>query len=222
MTTYYAIPCPDGLRENFAKLLVNFEQNSKEPQNDLLIKVANDYTDKIIEVMVLGNSQMMDQETFAVKLLHNVAAVIKTTAHTLIKQILSKMKNEEMAPLATQIRARKLVVGDQEYISFPIPDVLAQRYRNCFTQLKQGNIAVQQQFMEAMLEFSTLANHYFYVESLKPFKLGFVTRKVADLGGITINKASHAAIKKLIPQLNLEELQGFVAYLEPFLIDVET
>ncbi|HNH44158.1 MAG TPA: hypothetical protein PK633_08715 [Agitococcus sp.] len=220
MTTYYAIPCPQGLRENFAKLLVNFEQNSKEPQNQLLIQIANDYTDKIIEVMVLGNSHMMDQEAFAVKLLHNVASAIKTTAHTLIKQVLSKMKNEEMSPLASQIRARKLVINNQEYISFPVPNDLAQRYRQCFVQIKQGNIAIQPQLLEAMLEFSTLANHYFYVESIKPLKLGFVTRKIADLGGVTIDKASHAAIKKLVPQLNKEELQGFVEYLEPLFIDV--
>ncbi|HNG10304.1 MAG TPA: hypothetical protein PKY17_03275, partial [Agitococcus sp.] len=62
--------------------------------------------------------------------------------------------------------------------------------------------------------------HYFYVESIKPLKLGFVTRKIADLGGVTIDKASHAAIKKLVPQLNKEELQGFVEYLEPLFIDV--
>jgi hypothetical protein len=220
MMTYYAIPCPQGLRENFVKLLTNFEQNRKEPQNQLLIQIANDYTDKIIEVMVLGNSQMMDQEAFAVKVLHNVAIAIKTTAHTLIKQVLSKMKNEEMSPLASQIRARKLVINDQEYISFPIPEDVAQNYRYCFAKIKQGDISVQPQLMEAMLNFSTLANHYFYVESLKPIKLGFVTRKIADLGGVTINRASQAAIKKLVPQLNLEELQAFVAYLELFLVDI--
>ncbi|HNA20949.1 MAG TPA: hypothetical protein PLY05_01375 [Agitococcus sp.] len=220
MTTYYAIPCPQGLRENFAKLLVNFEQNSKEPQNQLLIQIANDYTDKIIEVMVLGNSHMMDQEAFAVKVLHNVASAIKTTAHTLIKQVLSKMKNEEMSPLASQIRARKLVINNQEYISFPVPEHLAQSYKYCFAQIKLGDVSVKHKLMESMLEFSSLANHYFYVESIKPLKLGFVTRKIADLGGVTIDKASHAAIKKLVPQLNKEELQGFVEYLEPLFIDV--
>jgi len=220
MTTYYAIPCPQGLRENFAKLLSNFEQNNKEPQNQLLIQIANDYTDKIVEVMVLGNSHMMDQEAFAVKVLHNVASAIKTTAHTLIKQVLSKMKNEEMSPLASQIRARKLVIGEQEYISFPVPDHLAQSYKYCFARIKQGDISVKFKLMESMLEFSSLANHYFYVESIKPLKLGFVTRKIADLGGVTIDKASHAAIKKLVPQLSSEELQGFVDYLEPLFIDV--
>lgn len=220
MTTYYAIPCPQGLRENFAKLIQNFEQNSKEPQNDLLIKIANDYTDKIIEVMVLGNSHMMDQEAFAVKVLHNVASAIKTTAHTLIKQVLSKMKNEEMSPLASQIRARKLVINNQEYISFPVPEHLAQSYKYCFAQIKLGDVSVKHKLMESMLEFSSLANHYFYVESIKPLKLGFVTRKIADLGGVTIDKASHTAIKKLVPQLNKEELQGFVEYLEPLFIDV--
>ena len=34
------------------------------------------------------------------------------------------------------------------------------------------------------------------------------------------DKASHAAIKKLVPQLSSEELQGFVDYLEPLFIDV--
>jgi hypothetical protein len=48
-----------------------------------------------------------------------------------------------------------------------------------------------------------------------------VTRKIADLGGVTINKASQAAIKKLVPQLDIQELQAFVDYLEPFFIDVE-
>jgi hypothetical protein len=64
-------------------------KKSAQPQNQLLINVANDYTDKIIEVMVLGNSQMLDEESFSAKVLNNVATVIKATAHTLIKQVLA-------------------------------------------------------------------------------------------------------------------------------------
>jgi glutathione peroxidase-family protein len=122
MATYYAIPCPQELRQNFDLLVANFEKKAAQPQNELLINVANDYTDKIIEVMVLGNSQMMDQESFSAKVLNNVATVIKATAHTLIKQVLHKMKNEEMAPLTQQIRARKLVINGMDCISFPVPD----------------------------------------------------------------------------------------------------
>ena len=102
-----------------------------------------------------------------------------------------------------------------------MPDELAQKYRHAFVQLKKGNIEAREALMNAMLEFSLLANHYFYTESIKPLKLGFMTRKVTDLGGVTINRASQAAIKKLIPQLNIEELQGFVDYLEPFFVDID-
>ena len=221
MATYYAIPCPEGLRKNFAVLIHNFENDIGAPQNQLLIAVANEYTDKIIEVMILGNSQLLDADTFAAKVLNNVASVVKATAHTLIKQVLHKMKNQEMAPLTAQIRARKLVIAEQEYISFPIPTELAQRYRQCFMAIRNGDISARTPLMEAMLEFSLLANHYFYTESIRPLKLGLITRKIADLGGVTINKASQAAIKKLIPQLNIEELQGFVDYLEPFFVDVD-
>ena len=221
MATYYAIPCPEGLRKNFAVLIHNFENDIGAPQNQLLIAVANEYTNKIIEVMILGNSQLLDEDTFAAKVLNNVASVVKATAHTLIKQVLHKMKNQEMAPLTAQIRARKLVIAEQEYISFPIPTELAQRYRQCFMAIRNGDISARTPLMEAMLEFSLLANHYFYTESIRPLKLGLITRKISDLGGVTINKASQAAIKKLIPQLNIEELQGFVDYLEPFFVDVD-
>ena len=221
MATYYAIPCPEGLRKNFAVLIHNFENDIGAPQNQLLIAVANEYTDKIIEVMILGNSQLLDEDTFAAKVLNNVASVVKATAHTLIKQVLHKMKNQEMAPLTAQIRARKLVIAEQEYISFPIPTELAQRYRQCFMAIRNGDISARTPLMEAMLEFSLLANLYFYTESIRPLKLGLITRKISDLGGVTINKASQAAIKKLIPQLNIEELQGFVDYLEPFFVDVD-
>lgn len=221
MATYYAIPCPDGLRENFAKLVLNFESGVSVPQNQLLITVANEYTDKIIEVMILGNSRLLDADTIAAKVLNNVASVVKATAHTLIKQVLHKMKNQEMAPLTAQIRARKLVIAEQEFISFPIPTELAQRYRQCFVAIRNGDVSARIPLMESMLAFSLIANHYFYTESIKPLKLGLITRKISDLGGVTINKASQAAIKKLIPQLNIEELQGFVDYLEPFFVDVD-
>jgi hypothetical protein len=131
------------------------------------------------------------------------------------------MKNQEMAPLTAQIRARKLVIAEQEFISFPIPSELAQRYRQCFVTIRNGDISARAPLMESMLEFSLLANHYFYTESIRPLKLGLITRKISDLGGVTINKASQAAIKKLIPQLNIEELQGFVDYLEPFFVDLD-
>jgi hypothetical protein len=124
MATYYAILCPQSLRQNFDLLVHNFETKVKTPQNLLLIQVANDYTDKIVEVMVLGNSQMSEPDSFATKMLNQVASVIKATAHTLIKQIFHKMKNEEMLPLTQQIRARKLVVNQTTYISFPVPDAL--------------------------------------------------------------------------------------------------
>ena len=74
------------LRKNFAVLIHNFE-NDSAPQNQLLIAVANEYTDKIIEVMILGNSQLLDADTFAAKVLNNVASVVKATAHTLITSL---------------------------------------------------------------------------------------------------------------------------------------
>ncbi len=39
MATYYAIPCPEGLRKNFAVLIHNFEIDIGAPQNQFLFVV---------------------------------------------------------------------------------------------------------------------------------------------------------------------------------------
>ena len=72
----------------------------------------------------------------------------------------------------------------------------------------------------AVLQFSRIAHQHFYVESMHSLKLGMIARKLVDIGGVGIEKASEAAIRKLVPALNAEELLGFVEYLEPLYIDV--
>lgn len=220
MTTYYAIPCPDSLRDDFATLTEKLEQGAREPLAPLLVRVANEYTDLIVQVMVLGNSEMMPPHSMARKVLEGVASVIKTTAHGLNRQVLHKLPNSEMGPVASQIRARRLEIGEKTYISFPIPDDLAATYRRCFAAIRAGDLSVQPQFAEAVLRFSRIAHQHFYVESLGAFKLGMIMRKLVDMGGVGIEKASESAIRKLVPHLSAEELLGFVDYLEPLYIDV--
>lgn len=220
MTTYYAIPCPDRLRLNFDKLIHALDHRLSEPLSPLLIDVANDYTDVIVEVMVLGNSNLMPPGSMSRKVLEGVASVIRGTAHTMNKQVLHKMHNAEMAPVAAQIRARKLVHDGREYISFSLPDDLAATYRRCFAAIKAGDTSVQHDFTHAVARFSQLAHHHFYVETMKSLKMGMIARKLADLGGVAIEKASHSAVFKLVPALSLEELKTFVEYLEPLFVDV--
>lgn len=221
IVTHYAIPCPESLYQGFETLVHNLEQGVREPQNRLLIAVANDYTDVVVSVMVLGNSHMMEPGSMARRILEQVAAAIRGAAHTLVRQILGKMSNAELAPLSAQIRGRQLQVGERIYISFPVPAHIAASYRKSFAAIRAGDVSVRHEFMEAMLEFSDLATHYFYDESIRPLKLGFVARKLADVGGVAIRKASHSAIRALIPRLDQQELLAFADYLDPLFIDVE-
>ncbi|HEX5359797.1 MAG TPA: hypothetical protein VFW49_01655 [Fluviicoccus sp.] len=220
MITYYAIPCPDKLRDNFARLIDHLDQGTRDPLAPLLIDVANDYTDVIVQVMVLGNSEMMPPGSMARKVLEGVASIIKGTSHTMNRQVLHKMSNADMTPVANQIRNRRLEVDGKTYISFPVPADLAAAYRRCFVAIRAGDMSVQRDFTDAVLRFSRLAHQHFYVESMHSLKLGMIARKLVDIGGAGIEKASEAAIRKLVPALNAEELLGFVDYLEPLYLDV--
>ena len=106
MTTYYAIPCPDKLRDNFARLIDQLDQGTRDPLAPLLIEVANDYTDVIVQVMVLGNSEMMPHDSMARKVLEGVASVIKATSHTMNRQVLHKMSRSEERRVGKECRSR--------------------------------------------------------------------------------------------------------------------
>jgi len=220
MTTYYAIPCPDRLRDNFALLVERLEQGTRDPLAPLLITVANDYTDVIVQVMVLGNSEMMPPGSMARRVLEGVASLIKTTAHGINRQVLHKMSNTDLAPVSDLIRARRLETGGRTFISFPVPDDLAASYRHCFYAIKAGDYTVRDQLTASVLRFSRLAHQHFYIESMGALKLGMIARKLVDMGGAGIEKASESAIRKLIPALTPNELREFVEYLEPLYIDV--
>ena len=122
-----------------------------------------------------------------------MASLIKGTVHTLIKQVLSKLDNKELQPVAAYVSTRRTILkdgaGERDYISFDLSDADFARFDAVWSANAAGQID-KTALNEVMLRFSTLAIAAFYEDSAKALKLGFIARNLFNVGHSAISKGS--------------------------------
>lgn len=221
MTCYFAFPASDRLRDTSLLLLENFEQGVSAPQNTLFVEVAQLFADEIVDVLLLNIVRSAESGHSGAKVLEGFAGLIKSTVHGLIRQVLGKMSNAELAPLSAVIRERRLTLAhegiERDYIAFVMPADFHARFRAVLEQGLRGE-RNPAELGECMSTFSDMALTAFYDDCMKPLKLGFIGRKVVDMGGAAIHKGSQAATRRLVPEMQGQELKDFSAYFLGFLI----
>ena len=222
MTTYFAFPASAELSTSSLTLMENFEQGVKESQSTLFVKVAQLFADEIVDTLLLNIVRNAGNHSHA-HTLEQFAGVIKTTVNSLIRQVLGKMSNDELRPLSGYIRQRRMpltVDGEtRDYVAFPTPTDFHARFRAVLEQGARGEKNAPE-LLACMEQFHDLAFAAFYDESLKLIKLGFIGRKVAEVGGVAIRKGSQSASKRTIPHLEGDELKRFAEYFLGMLVTV--
>jgi hypothetical protein len=222
MTCYFAFPASDSLRDGSNTLQDHFNRGVKESQSALFVKVAQQFSDEIVDALLLNIVRASDQHKASTKILESFAGLIKATVHALIKNVLSKMSNEELRPLAAVIRSRRLTLTrggvTTDYVCFEMPADFHASLRECMAAGTRGEKDTAK-MTDLMLRFSDMSHQAFYEDSVAPLKLGFIGRNMVSMGGSAIKKGSHSSTKSLIPTLEGQELIDFSVYFLNFLIE---
>ncbi|HEX6591277.1 MAG TPA: hypothetical protein VF050_04705 [Moraxellaceae bacterium] len=221
MTAYFAFIASDALRDGSLTLMENFEKGVREPQSAKFVQVSQLFTDEIVDALLLNIVRAAESNHSGAKVLESFAGLIKSTVHGLIRQVLGKMSNEELRPLAGYIKQRRLTLNQdgvqRDYICFPMEAGFQARFRAVLEQGARGEKNTPE-LLACMEQFTGLAHEAFYDQSLQTIKLGFIGRKLADVGGAAIRKGSQSANKRLIPELQGQELKEFSEYFLGMLI----
>lgn len=222
MTTYFAFRASRELSESSHALMENFEKGVREPQNVLFVKVAQLFADEIVDTLLLNLVRNSSNQAHASSL-ESFAGIIKSTVNTLIKQVLGKMSNEELQPLSGYIRKRRMELtlnGEtHDYIVFETPADYHARFRAVLEKGLQGELD-KDEMMACMDTFHNLSLTAFYDESLAQIKLGFIGRKVAEMGGSAIRKGAHSMTHRTIPHMAGDDLKHFSGYFLGMLVTV--
>lgn len=209
MTTYFAITLDEATQSGIDELLRNLDSGVSAPQHELHTRVSLATADAILKNVV---EDMMERFSGGegAGILHTLLGLLKGTTHVLIKQLLGKHDNAEVAKMAMYLRDRRVVVGGQVRFGFELPTGMADSFSSIFDAIQSGRGKEQRAALNTLMQqFADLAVARYLDDFTAPMDLGFIKRKAADLGRGTINKGVHAALNKLIPSLGEKELEVF-------------
>lgn len=217
MTKLFAFPASQELREDFEAITMAYAGRTlpTAPQAPLIVDFAQRYSDEIVDALMLNLMKGADADSAAPKALETVASLVKSTVHALIRQVLGKLDNAELKPVADYIASRRAELTrdgvTQDYISFQLSDADYELLRRAWSKAAAGE-GDKSELTQAMLRFSELAIAAFYEDSARAIKLGFIARNMFSVGQVAISKGSKTAINRLIPSLRPREMQDFGGY----------
>lgn len=219
MSTYFALPLAAPVQQHLDELLANLDSGSTAPQHELHTRVSLETTDEILRLCVEDLIARFQANPENVGVLHTLLGLLKSTAHMLLRQLLGKGSNAEVARMAQYLRRRRLVLKGETRFGFVLPEELAGRFRTAFAAIAAGEGEAQRAVLhQTMTAFAELALQHFYDDFVAPMELGFIKRKAADLGRATIGKGVQVAVDKLFPQMRQQELRLFADYFAAFLV----
>ncbi|MEL0027509.1 MAG: hypothetical protein VW625_02405 [Perlucidibaca sp.] len=217
VTKLFAFQASQDLREAVESVLRAYGGKTlpTAPQAPVIVDFAQRYSDEIVDALILNLVKGADADSAAPKALETVANLIKSTVHALIRQVLGKLNNEELKPVAAYIAAHRTEITrdgvTRDYINFQLSDADYELLRGAWSRTAAGQ-GDKQDMTKATLRFSELAIEAFYEDAAKAIKLGFIARNMFNMGHVAISKGSRTAISRLIPSLRPKELQEFASY----------
>ena len=221
MSKIFAFAASDALQQDFQAVIAAYADGNipKAPQSVRIVQLAQRYADEIVDALLLILLTGAEVDSAAPKALETVAGLIKSTVHTLIRQVLSKLDNKALQPVADYVGTRRTILKDgagdsvveRDYISFDLSDADFARFDAVWSANAAGQID-KAALNDTMQRFATLAITAFYEDSAKALKLGFLARNLFNVGHSAISKGSQVAINRLIPALRDKEARNFAAY----------
>lgn len=216
MTERFAFPASQALAEDFEAVIQAFAHGiPREPQSARVVALAQRYADEIVDALILALVRGSAPDSHAPGVLDKVASLIKGTVHALIRQVVGKLSNKELASVADYVRHRRSRIEVdgvlRDHISFDLEPQDAFFLRSTWGKAAQGEGDLAE-MTRAMTLFGELAIDAFYVDSAKALSMGFIARNMFNVGHVAISKGAKTAISHLVPNMKARELQYFGAY----------
>ncbi|MDP1539749.1 MAG: hypothetical protein Q8L72_03740 [Moraxellaceae bacterium] len=170
-------------------------------------------TDGVTKALALDVIEILKSNGEGAGLLGVLANLLKSTMHVLIRQIMGKVDHSEQDKLANYLKNRRIEVDGAPRFGFVMPEALGGRFDELLTRIADGNMNnARPDITKAMQDFVMVAVASFYDEFTSCIDLGFVKRKMVDVGRGTIIKGSQSTVNKLFATMSDDDLKKVTAH----------
>ena len=210
---FFSFPLQASLQQTIDNMLADHARG-QYADSSTSVQLAIGTNDGIIQALALDVVEILKNGGESAGILDVLAKLLKTTMHGLIKGIMGKLEKGEQDKLAGYLSRRRVVVAGQTRFGFGMPEAAGARFEAIINRIGGGDTGpeARQELTALMGEFVDIAMVHFYDEFTGSLDLGFVKRKLVDVGRSTLVKGSHSATSKLFVKMTDEDLKRVTAH----------
>ena len=222
MATLVCLPLPQEYTELGDQLIQDIQNPKARPLQADIERAADLLIETVLEVLVIQMLETVDMKPFAKTVITQLGHLIEKVAAILVNKVVSKMSNQEVRPLIEYLNSMECEIDGQRYLSFELDPNAAQLLVQGYQALEAGKSdAARESLINALIETLNQGNLVFYKKPMELLKLGFVARKIVDLGYTSLDKAIRPAIHKIGEHMELDELKSLKIYVDNLVIETE-
>lgn len=221
---YSAFAASQALSDINEQFLSAMDAGSSEPQAPVFIELLHLFMDEVLDSYFVGPMDMVRLNNMGRKVVTAGVNTIRKTSKMAISQVVKKMNNEELKPVASYIDSIMIRSADGSggptYVAVPISDDLYDRLTSVAQHGREhGPHTVTQDFSLALCDLIDESLNQYFEIPVSMLKLGFVTEKVARVAMESGRAASQTVVKKVPNTMNEKELLTFFEFAESIVIE---
>lgn len=215
---YFSFPLDAKLQQTLDDLLTNHAKG-QYAEASVPVTLAVGTTDGVIKALALDVIDILKTNGEGAGVLGMLANLLKSTMHTLIKQIMGKVSNAEQDKLAGYLSRRRVMVNGAARFGFSMPDAIGSRFEIVLKRIAAGDMTnSREDLTSAMNDFINLSTACFYDEFTGALDLGFVKQKMVSMGRSAILKGSQSAVAKLFVSMSDDDLKRVCAHYDSMFV----
>lgn len=221
--TYTSIPL-DARYVEVRTILKKSLRDPGAPRQSAQAKILGDVlVSSMMEALIHQLVESVEMKPLTKKIMKQLGAVVEKTSTVLVEKVIAKLKNEELLPILEYMTELEVEHEGVLYLCCPLDEARAGRLIGALDEIDAGNgDAARVAFLEELLYVEDVALLEFYKRPLDLVKLGMIARKIVDVGYVTLGKASHSAVKKMVSKMDQHELESLGDYARMLLMQEET
>lgn len=222
MSTIVVMPLSDEYFEIGDEIYDTLQDPSTPPQTEKVSRCAELLVGSMLQVLIVDMINNVQMKPFAKKIVLQLESVIQKTANALVHKVILKLNNQELWPLVEYLRELEVELEGKRYLSFPLETFAEKAINKAYTEIDNKDLKQAKEHFDLGLQnILDQGLLIFYKKPMSMLKLGFVMRKIVDVGYAAIHAAVKPAIHKIVHDMDLHELESLKHYIETLTVEIE-
>lgn len=190
--------------------------------DDLRAKVrsfSDAYIDTIVDGMIMAFISPADENTRSAGLVRNLASLIKSVSHGLVKSAVGGAKREELDKIVAYVRGQLVLAPEHASIEFALAPGTRDGFARVIEAKHAGRVESERKtLMHTMLAFVDEALAHYLTGPFSQLELGFLVRKALDVGHASIRAAARTAIQHALGDDGDSDVNHLVGFFDAAIV----